>query len=280
MFGVISSFIYKGKWHGTHILIKSQIQNTSHRFFNGSHLFTIPPFDKQPLTSFAKRPISSDVNTYMKKILREIELLNNLKNSIELKRNIIMEKIITDYAEYINDPRIVYKMCNDKYLVFLKKTPNTTDNESRMNIIPEYAKHRASELKVLGIINLYDVEEDIINDKKKLLGSTVKEIESIKNTYLDSFNQSKDSTVTYTIGEIVEPNKYDTKKTIVCSNGIHYFKSLLRTLYYRKMPIGYTGTWLTWDEDGELYNQKNYTNGKLNHSIIFNDDGSMVEINK
>ena len=155
----------------------------------------------------------------------------------------------------MDDPSYVYKLCDNKWLVIMKKNTDTKTNESRSNCVDtEYAKFRASQLDVIMIINVND-------------GTNV---ESIDNTYINVYGD-KESHIMYTVNKRVEADNFDTELNEVCSNGIHYFKSIKAAYFYRnvnKVPSGYTGEWYSWHDNGRKRDYGRYKNGRLIGSLL------------
>jgi len=159
------------------------------------------------------------------------------------------------YHQYISDPECVYKMCTDgtvhrddptsKWLVVMKKESDTKTNENRENILdPFHAKYRADKLRVLKIINVNDIE-----------------------TTTDSVhhrNQTFGYSAIYTVGSIVKSYNFNENIQEVCSNGIHYYKSLESAFFHRSMPDGYTGRWFCQNSDGSKDWEGYFANGEKN----------------
>jgi len=51
----------------------------------------------------------------------------------------------------------------------------------------------------------------------------------------------------------------------ICTNGIHYFKSIDATFYYANVPKNYTGKWIKYNEAGKRLSEGDYVNGKKNN---------------
>ena len=88
---------------------------------------------------------------------------------------------------------------------------DTITNESRTNVIDHiYAKFRGNQFLVIDIINKFDIN---------------KHIGEIQNsTYTHNI-------IKYKKGEMVKSNSFDENLNNVCSNGIHYFKSIEPALF-------------------------------------------------
>lgn len=174
--------------------------------------------------------------------------------------------------EYTKDQSYVYKSVFDieekkshcmkwKWLVIMKKLDTTKTNEDRKAVVDaNYAKFRANELQVIKIINITTPETErtqITND-----------FEGIK--------------LMYKVGEIVKPNSYNDDINEICSNGIHYFKTLESAYYYENELSDFTGKWYSWFGNGQKeleIDRKNgipdgkliewSENGQLNHKAYF-----------
>jgi len=53
----------------------------------------------------------------------------------------------------------------------------------------------------------------------------------------------------------------------ICTNGIHYFKSIDATFYYANVPKNYTGKWIKYNEAGKRLSEGDYVNGKKMDTI-------------
>lgn len=155
-----------------------------------------------------------------------------------------LEQIKLMCKNYINSPKYVYKLCNphgiksnDEYIVVLEKLPSTVTNEERDSVYDaRYAKFRGSEFKVVAIINT--------DNPKQIIRSAT--------------NRRK---TTYTINEIVVPDMFDTDMDLICTTGIHYFKTIDAAFFYRTAPPRYTGLWYNWNSNGILESTLLYMNG-------------------
>lgn len=168
----------------------------------------------------------------------------------------IVDKFESDHK---SDCERVYKSCREKYIVVMEKLHDTQTNENRADVVNKNtAKFRASKLNVLLIINLLDGTTDKTN------------IVSI------FWGVDKQRTTRYTVGSIVEPNYYDQNIDVVCSNGIHYFRSLEPAYFYgmwthfygvSSIPMSmskYTGVYKQWHDNGAQGVQCTIVDGKWN----------------
>jgi antitoxin component YwqK of YwqJK toxin-antitoxin module len=129
----------------------------------------------------------------------------------------------------------------------MKKLDTSLTNENRKDIIDiNYAKCRADKLLVILIFDIYKPEN---------------QFDFIFNRY---FDDKCNSEIIYRKGEIVTPDKFDENLDKVCSNGIHYFKTIDAAFYYYDQPFNYTGTFIDFSENGQKVGEGNYLNGKRN----------------
>jgi hypothetical protein len=160
----------------------------------------------------------------------------------------LLDKIKLLYQQYINNPSYVCKVCgnpyDDKfYIIILQKMGKTLTNESRKNVInPKYAKFRANCLKVILIFNVNDPERQIEN------------IES--NYYYPTLYQK---------GKEVHADKFDTNLGNICSNGIHYYRTIDAAFFckylpghVRPCPYNFKGDWIFYDDDGQVFQVVEY----------------------
>jgi antitoxin component YwqK of YwqJK toxin-antitoxin module len=202
----------------------------------------------------------------------------------DIVQNETLDRIKKTYASYISDPKCVYKLCDDRlrdnricnnrpcddrlyddnqWIIILQKLPSTRTNAGRSNIKNQkYAKHRANVLKVLKIIN--------INDERTIdkLDHTIKM--RSKQDYKMITKQ-----ITYIVGENVVPDSFDEDSNVVCTNGIHYFESIDRAFLYRDggIPCDYTGTWITWQDNGLKRTKFTYNHGNQKGMCMWFDNG-------
>jgi hypothetical protein len=135
---------------------------------------------------------------------------------------------------------IGYKRGKNNRIIVLKIVGK--HNESRKDIVNKnYAKMRCSKAKVIDIYNMDDKDEKF-NEAFSL--------------HVGEFK--------YTINEIVEPDKYDEDLDMVCTGGIHYFKSFEAAYYWNFDFINYTGEAKVWHENGQLAEKCNNVDGEIN----------------
>jgi antitoxin component YwqK of YwqJK toxin-antitoxin module len=166
-------------------------------------------------------------------------------------------------AKYTKSEYYVYKACCDvlskkdnmskKWLVVMKKIKGTQTNEDRSEVIYfNNAKFRANKLKVIKIFNKNNPDLT-----KKFIT-----------------NKYENKKLRYIVGRIVKIDDYDEDLEIVCSNGIHYFKTLEPAYYYGDIQKYYTGKWIYWHDNGQKSSEGNYIDGKRSgHWIYWHDNG-------
>jgi antitoxin component YwqK of YwqJK toxin-antitoxin module len=155
-----------------------------------------------------------------------------------------MDHLITACSEYISNPKYVFKSCGN-YIVVLEKLCYTKTNESRSNIAdPKYAKYRANKLKTILIINKFD-PSDVITE--------------IQN----SFHTEKK--VVYRTNEIIKIYTYDYDLDVVCTRGIHYFRTIEQSFFWELLKFNptFTGKFIQWHENGNKEFEGEYKEGKM-----------------
>lgn len=201
-----------------------------------------------------------------KNILEQLLLLLSYDSQIKAGDDSIVYKLCYDITGQIDSPDFVdKKTTNREWMVIMQKlkkrfgegllepnTDSTQTNESRNEIIDKSsAKFRANKLKVLKIINV----------------NNLKSISTIINKY-------KTKTLKYKVGEIVESKHYDEEINNICSDGIHYFKTLIPAYYYRHVPDMYTGKWITYYDNGQKESEgKYYNEQKTGYWITWYENG-------
>jgi antitoxin component YwqK of YwqJK toxin-antitoxin module len=210
-------------------------------------------FVKQSNEVIIEKKTLSDIETLYKKYdqLNQPDKSdqNNLIDSKKQKDMNNLEILLKTNEQYVNDPKYVYKKCvnidnsiNSKseiltgnsdrvWLVIMKKTNETIDNESRANVKNKmYAKFRANILYVEKIVSVMDPNCTV---------------DYIVNTFGDSRKA-------YIVGEIVSEPGYDSDIDIVCSCGIHYFRTLEAAYFYESIPINHIGLTCVFNESGDI----------------------------
>jgi antitoxin component YwqK of YwqJK toxin-antitoxin module len=164
-----------------------------------------------------------------------------------------MLETIRKIAEPFTNSNTVYKICINKYIVILEKLEDTQDNEKRKSVInSHYAKFRADQLKVIKIIDLNNLNSDV---------------KEVLNSYEDP-TTGKYVKLLYKVGTIAIANEYDSNINNICSNGIHYFKTIDGAFYYGFVPKNYTGKWYYYYCEGNVECETEYVNGLLHGKKI------------
>lgn len=178
-----------------------------------------------------------------------------------------LDKLFIECKSFTSDPMCVYKKCVDmisdpdpgtdpdrKWLVILRKLPDTKTNEKRQNVInPKCAKFRANKLKVIKIINVDDPS-------------------ITKKHILNKFNNNE---LCYRVGDTVISDLYDENINVTCSHGIHYFKTIRAAYFYESIPTKHCGKWIEWHDNGNKSETGEYLNGKqIGSWISWYDNGT------
>ena len=259
---------------------------------------------------------SITISLYYFFLMSEPSKAGTEEKKVDPEFNKNLGEVLEKCNEYIDDETHVYKLCPDKsgefcevckceheckceWLIIMQKTEDTKTNEARSNIVNKhYAKFRASELKVIKIINLAEPNTSV---KKEFV------INQFIDTGLGIVATSNKTvkTVKYEVGKIVKPDKFDDDINNICSEGIHYFKMPFAAYYYRQLPPNYTGHWIDfydngqkfleidyinsqpkgpcfkWYSDGKKFSVCNYENGKLSGEYIsYYMDGQIQSMGK
>jgi hypothetical protein len=182
----------------------------------------------------------------------------------------LLPSIIDICKDYTKNPEYVYKMTttmlSDKiikyYLVVMIKTPNTITNENsddrKWDVVdPKHASYRANELKVVFIINIYD-----LTDRPK----------DVFNTFRGRVSryESEQHTTHYIVNETVKPHRFDLEDNEDMygfrSGGGIYFLKTLETAYYCAPIIGnYTGPMIRYEKNGKISSEIEVVDGKIIH---------------
>jgi antitoxin component YwqK of YwqJK toxin-antitoxin module len=156
--------------------------------------------------------------------------------------------LVEHFRKKYPEGKYLYKSCstvNDSWIVVLQLTNGSVTNQVRLsydNPNRKYSKFRASELKVIDIVNKFD---------------KTKKIDSVTSS---SNHASK---IKYVKSTVVLPDSFDSNLDKVCSNGIHFFESIQAAFYYELDGLqNYSGHWIRWDNDGQKSSEGNYLDGK------------------
>ena len=153
-------------------------------------------------------------------------------------------KLINYCNGLYSDPSFVFKSCQKEWIVILQKLNDAITNELRNHVAnAQYAKFRGNQFLVIDIINKFDIN---------------KHIDEITNSYYRS------NKINYKKGEIVKSNSFDEDLNNVCSNGIHYFKSIEPAFYYEVRELkNKNGIYTQWYENGQIELKCNYKDDQL-----------------
>jgi len=139
---------------------------------------------------------------------------------MDSKLNTILEHLL----EYTKNQSYVYKKCTNGLIVILEKLEDTITNEDgRIVINCQFAKYKADKLQVIKIFDINDL------------------------TFKTSAISIYDPKFIYKTGAIVESEVYN--KNIICSKGLHYFKTVTGAYYYK---LDNATILKTYDNDGGL----------------------------
>ena len=116
------------------------------------------------------------------------------------------------------------------------------NNENRDGIVDtEHAEYRCKEAKVLDILTVDGISASI---------------EKIASNY--------DSKFIYRKGECAAEPNWDSNLDVVCSEGIHYFKTFDQAKWYTFNGLQtYTGMCKEWHDNGQMKMEWIYIKGKL-----------------
>jgi antitoxin component YwqK of YwqJK toxin-antitoxin module len=200
------------------------------------------------LTSFSGNQMRNAIVPNLIKTCVQLRGISSLdKDSRKLR--LLKEK----YSKYVNNNyvfKICYNKCKSCHMIVLKKLSDTKDNESREGIKDiNYAKFRADKLEVVEIIDMKDYSNSC---------------NSISN-----FNWTNG--LKYIKNKIVIPDSFDNNLNRICSNGIHYFKTIDAAFYYRSSPVRFSGVWKEFDGNGSLYAIVKYSNGLKKEEYEFSN---------
>jgi hypothetical protein len=166
------------------------------------------------------------------------------------------------YPDY---PSKIWYQVKGVYIACMKKMPNTLTNEciifnkesvfdgwNNVNYLKYFDefdtyKFRANLLMVVDIIKIEyvpeDVLEDILDDVPKNVKSFIIEnqnpkwdipVKKWKITSYPSAISSYKNELEYITGKIVYPDSFDKRLGEICTNGIHYFKTIEQVFLYYK----------------------------------------------
>lgn len=203
-----------------------------------------------------------------------------LDSSFVYKICIDASGMITKNSEskiYLKDFKTIEQELNKmekKWIVVMQKMDDTDTNESRNDVKDKrFAKFRADKLKV---VNILDVNNPTITKK------------AIVNTY--NHDDEFLLVTSYEVGKIVVPHEFDRDDDMICSGGIHYFRTLIAAYFYRENPIDFTGRWFEFYDNGiaimlacengkvlRLAFPKDFETEKLKHMMENNDTKNLTQ---
>lgn len=170
----------------------------------------------------------------------------------------------------------VFKKCKDiygnVYIVVLCKTQQTKDNEKRSGVVNLWtAKFRADSLIPVLFINFETLNTDCDQIKHSFFKP------STDFNFNLNLNLVEIPTV-YKKGYIVKPDHYDENINNICTNGIHYFKSLEPAYYYNINTDDryYTGYCVGYYASGMIKETAWYLGGKYNGFYVsYHESGNV-----
>jgi len=138
----------------------------------------------------------------------------------------------------------------------MKLLEDTKTNMNRKDITdPTNAKYRADKLYTELIFNKYDPNETV---------------QSVTNT-------NYKNAITYTVNSVAYPDSFDNDLNVVCTNGIHFFKSIERALLWDLLNVIYTSKYKTYYDSGQIKSKCNYIDGKKCGELIeYYKDGQII----
>ena len=148
---------------------------------------------------------------------------------------------------------IGYKKLQNGYIAKLEILGKT--NENRKNIAnPQYAKYRTSKVKVLKIFHM----NGEVNNAEPQMNDETQIIEQMNGLY--------DKNFVYIVGKEMLSD-YDEDVNVMCSQGIHYFKTLeqakMWNLYSSPPSPLYTGKYIEWWDNGNKFYEKEFKDGRI-----------------
>lgn len=184
----------------------------------------------------------------------------NLFKTTNINLTNMLEALSERLKQYSDDSSYVFKAANNgkrrEWIVVMKKTKSTINNEQRTKVIDDkFAKFRADQLEVVEIVSSLDPKEST---------------NYINNVYKRT---SKAKIITrYEVGKIVIADAYDDAINHVCTNGIHYFKTIKAAFYYTTRPFDYSGVWIKYTRNGGKDRESTYHNGSKIEECIFRNN--------
>ena len=131
---------------------------------------------------------------------------------------------------------IGYKKLQNGYIAELEILGKTNENRRHIEN-PQYAKYRTSKVKVLKIFK---------NERRGI----------------KQMNGLYDKNFVYGVGKEIHVANYDENMNNVCSQGIHYFKTLEQAKMWKLNLDNYTGKYIEWYDNGNKWYEREYKDGK------------------
>jgi len=157
-------------------------------------------------------------------------------------------KIYNEFDIFIENPTMVYKSCQQNYIIILQKLDDTITNESRNFPIcgnKLCAKYRGNKFKVIEIFHKFTLER----------------ILEIKSPTYYNDKTWKCENIIYKKDQTIKVNNYDKDNNVICGRGIHYFKKIDVSFYYQLFLID-NGLYFTWHDNGNIKYIYSYENQK------------------
>lgn len=211
-----------------------------------------------------------------------------------------LEYIKNKCNQFIDDPDYVYKLCDDVWLIIMKKinipVAELVDNfvDNSMNGEHENNHDDEKELECINIITITNESRKNIYDPLcAKFRANVLEVHKIINietmeqsTFLchEFYNYDIGASIPllYEVGKVVEPDSFDPDLNNICSNGVHYFKTIDRAFYYRNydnLPL-YTGRCIDWFDNGQKKLEGSYIKGKMNGKWTYWDTKGRISFDE
>jgi hypothetical protein len=161
------------------------------------------------------------------------------------KMDSLISSIKTIHSKYITNPNYVYKSCQKKWIIIMKKLPHTLTNENRIQIYNrKFALYRGDSFII-----------ELIFDKFNPTKTCDFLSEQIKRDYYVDFVPK----------EVVQVFGFDTNIDIIYAKGIHYYKSIEPAFYQglEQCKIILNGIYMSWYNNGTKDSEYNYKDGKI-----------------
>jgi len=190
-----------------------------------------------------------------------------------------VEKLKSDYNDFFNNPKYIYKVIGSRYLIILSKLEDSKTDEDRNGIVDKtYALYLANKLFVEKIIDMYKMTEcNEVTD----------------NVYI--YEPNKMFYLKYVAGEIIKKIKYhekskdDPRVDIVYNVLLNYHKTIVPAYFYSlhldelidEAPLnisGLDGTYAKWYDNGQKELEYKYVKGIFRKREEWNEKGQKVSL--